>query len=254
MVAALVVLLGLLACLGRRDPGVTGRRVAGLLVLIAVIEPLASLYGHRRSCDETITLFSAAWFRGAAGGWGVTQLRLLVAAALVFAASRATRSVTADEPDESTGRDGVASAGGGPGRLFDRCHGLRRRGGGRLLIRHRPRGSRGIRASGVGRRVRVPGRCEARRTGHPGRAVPLLLGAARSVGADAGQAAAGRSGSSPRGRANGWVRAGPRFARWSSPSSPSFPTSGRGVSSRVGCGHSSIPKAGFFMIAGWAPR
>ncbi|WP_405143665.1 RDD family protein [Sphaerisporangium sp. NBC_01403] len=100
-VAALVVLLGLLACLGRRDPGVTGRRVAGLLVLIAVIEPLASLYSYRRSCGETIPLFSADWFRGAAGGWGITQLCLLVAAALVFAASRAMRSVTGDEPGES---------------------------------------------------------------------------------------------------------------------------------------------------------
>ncbi|MGW0590107.1 RDD family protein [Streptosporangium sp. NPDC002607] len=101
VVAALVVLLGLMACLGRRDPGVTGRRVAGLLVLIAVIEPLASLYSYRRSCDETISLFSAGWFRGAAGGWGITQLCLLVAAALVFAASRAMRSAAAGEPGES---------------------------------------------------------------------------------------------------------------------------------------------------------
>ena len=66
--------------------------------------------GHRTSrlvvqragiCDETIPLFSADWFRGAAGGWGITQLCLLVAAALVFAASRAMRSVTAGEPGES---------------------------------------------------------------------------------------------------------------------------------------------------------
>ncbi|GHH73143.1 hypothetical protein GCM10017673_29210 [Streptosporangium violaceochromogenes] len=42
-VPALVVLLGLLACLGRRDLGVTGRRVAGLLILITVIELLAWL-------------------------------------------------------------------------------------------------------------------------------------------------------------------------------------------------------------------
>ncbi|MGW3367286.1 RDD family protein [Streptosporangium canum] len=99
-VAALVVLLGLLACLGRRDPGVTGRLVAGFLVLIAVIAPLASLHSDRKGCDET-PLFSADWFGGVAGGWGITQLCLLVAAALVFAASRAMRSVTADEPGES---------------------------------------------------------------------------------------------------------------------------------------------------------
>ncbi|WP_440089470.1 RDD family protein [Streptosporangium sp. LJ11] len=97
---ALVVLLGLLACLGRRDPGVTGRRVAGLLVLVALIEPLASLHSDRNGCDET-PLFSAGWFAGVAGGWGITQLCLLVAATLVFAAPRATRSVTADEPGGS---------------------------------------------------------------------------------------------------------------------------------------------------------
>ncbi|MEV5411013.1 hypothetical protein AB0K60_19485 [Thermopolyspora sp. NPDC052614] len=96
-VPALVVVLGLLACLGGRDPGVTGRRVAGLLVLSAVIEPLASLYAGRSGCGEMISLFSADWFRAAAGGWGTTQLVLLVAAALVFAASRATGSVGARE-------------------------------------------------------------------------------------------------------------------------------------------------------------
>ncbi|WP_147268780.1 RDD family protein [Sphaerisporangium album] len=99
-VPAMVVLLGLLACLGPRDPGVTGRRVAGLLVLSAVIEPLASLHSDRKGCDETL-LFSVDWFKGVAGGWGITQLCLLVAAALVFAAPRAMRSVTTDEPEES---------------------------------------------------------------------------------------------------------------------------------------------------------
>ncbi|MFF0308724.1 RDD family protein [Streptosporangium sp. NPDC004379] len=97
---ALVILIGLLACLGHREPGLTGRRVAGLLVLIAVIEPLASLHSDRRGCDDT-PLFSADWFTGVADGWGINQLCLLVAAALVFAASRTVRSVTADEPGES---------------------------------------------------------------------------------------------------------------------------------------------------------
>ncbi|MFD8527688.1 RDD family protein [Streptosporangium canum] len=100
-VPALVVLLGLLACLGRRDPGMTGRRVAGLLVLIAVIEPLASLYSDREIYGETIPLFSADWFRGAAGGWGITQLCLLAAAALVFAASRVVRPPIGDETGAS---------------------------------------------------------------------------------------------------------------------------------------------------------
>ncbi|MCG5219487.1 RDD family protein [Streptosporangium sp. KLBMP 9127] len=100
-VPALVVFLGILACLCGRDPGAVGRRVAGLLVLAAAIGPLASLYSDRGICRETIPLFSVDWLRGAAGGWGITQLCLPAAAALVFAVSRATRPLTAGEPGES---------------------------------------------------------------------------------------------------------------------------------------------------------
>ncbi|MFJ2033553.1 RDD family protein [Streptosporangium sp. NPDC087985] len=100
-VPALVVLLGLLTCLGRRDPGVTGRRVAGLLVLIAVIGPLTSLYSEPHPCGGTIPLLSADWFSVVAGAWGITQLCLLAAAGLVFAASRAMRPVTGEEPAAS---------------------------------------------------------------------------------------------------------------------------------------------------------
>ncbi|MEV8636262.1 RDD family protein [Streptosporangium sp. NPDC051023] len=100
-VPALVVLLGLVACLGRRDPRVIGRRVAGLVVMIALIDPLASLYSDRGICGETVPLFSADWFTGVAGGWGITQLFLLTAAALVLGASRAMRPVTSSEPSES---------------------------------------------------------------------------------------------------------------------------------------------------------
>lgn len=96
-VPALVVLLGLLACLGRRDLGVTGRRVAGLFILITVIELLAWLYGGRGIYGETIPLFSAGGFGAVVGGWGITELCLLAAAALVFAASRKMRPVTGDE-------------------------------------------------------------------------------------------------------------------------------------------------------------
>ncbi|MDP9847626.1 RDD family protein [Streptosporangium lutulentum] len=97
-VPALVVLLGLLACLGRRDPRVTGRRVAGLLVLIAVIALLVRSYSGREIYAEMFPPFNADGFGAVAGGWAVTQLCLLVAAALVFAASREMRPVTGDEP------------------------------------------------------------------------------------------------------------------------------------------------------------
>ncbi|MER5421246.1 RDD family protein [Streptosporangium roseum] len=100
-VPVFVVLLGLLACLGGRDPGVTGRRVAGLLVLIAVLELLAWLSSGRGIYGETVPLSGAGGFGAVAGGWGTAQLCLLAAAALVFAASRVVRPVTGDEPGAS---------------------------------------------------------------------------------------------------------------------------------------------------------
>ncbi|MFI0423156.1 RDD family protein [Spongiactinospora sp. 9N601] len=83
-VPVLVVLVGLVAVLRGRDLGVTARRVAGLLVVGALMEPVASLYSVGGMCQETVPLFSADWFREAAGGWGIGQGCLLGAAALVF--------------------------------------------------------------------------------------------------------------------------------------------------------------------------
>ncbi|WP_204030895.1 RDD family protein [Sinosporangium siamense] len=67
----------------------------------AVINPLVSLHNERSGCSNTISLFSADWFRGAVGGWGISQVLYLVAAGLVFAASRAMSSVAAGEAGES---------------------------------------------------------------------------------------------------------------------------------------------------------
>ncbi|MEU8207424.1 RDD family protein [Streptosporangium sp. NPDC049046] len=106
-VPALMVLLGLLACLGRRDPGVTARRVAGLLVLIAAVELLAWSHGERGIYSETVSLFGAVGFGAVVGGWWITELCLLAAAALVFAASREMRPlhemrpVTGNKPGAS---------------------------------------------------------------------------------------------------------------------------------------------------------
>ncbi|MFF4415630.1 RDD family protein [Streptosporangium sp. NPDC001559] len=86
-VAALVVLLGLLSCLNRGDPGATGRRVAWLLVMGAAVGPLTSLYGYSEICREEIPLLSVERLAAMANGWGITQLCLLMAAALVFASS-----------------------------------------------------------------------------------------------------------------------------------------------------------------------
>ncbi|TQS21837.1 RDD family protein [Microbispora sp. KK1-11] len=87
-VPALAVLLGLLAYVRDRDREVVGRRVAGLLVVIAVVEPLIPMYSEPGGCLGTIPLLSVDWFRAVLGGWGPNQLCLLLAAALVYAASR----------------------------------------------------------------------------------------------------------------------------------------------------------------------
>ncbi|GAB3151064.1 hypothetical protein GCM10027161_50870 [Microbispora hainanensis] len=87
-VPALAVLLGLLAYV--RDTGreIVGRRVAGLLVVIAVVEPLTPMYLEPEGCVQTIPILSAEWFRRVLDSWGSNQLCLLLAAALVFAAAR----------------------------------------------------------------------------------------------------------------------------------------------------------------------
>ncbi|MGI5153803.1 RDD family protein [Microbispora sp. CA-102843] len=94
-VPALAVLLGLLAYV--RDTGreVVGRRVAGLLVVTAVVEPLVPMYSEPGGCLETIPLLSADWFRAVLSGWGSNQVCLLLAAALVYVASR---TATREEP------------------------------------------------------------------------------------------------------------------------------------------------------------
>ncbi|WP_182909520.1 RDD family protein [Microbispora sp. H13382] len=90
-VPALAVFLGLLAYVRGKDPQVVGRRVAGLLVLTAVAEPLIPLYSEPGGCGGTVPLLSADWFGRVLGNWGANQLCLLPAAALVYAASRTRR-------------------------------------------------------------------------------------------------------------------------------------------------------------------
>ncbi|MER7209896.1 hypothetical protein ABT340_22795 [Streptosporangium sp. NPDC000239] len=69
-VAALVVLLGLLPCLNRGDPGATGRRVAWLLVMGAAVGALVSLYGSSGICREEIPLLSVERLAAMTNGWG----------------------------------------------------------------------------------------------------------------------------------------------------------------------------------------
>ncbi|SNS35001.1 RDD family protein [Streptosporangium subroseum] len=96
-VSALLVLTGLLACLGRRDPETVGRRVAGVLVLLAIVGPALPRYvdpeGH-----GPMPLLSAAWFTTVIDSWGSTQFCLLTAAVLVLVASWAMRPADLEKP------------------------------------------------------------------------------------------------------------------------------------------------------------
>ncbi|GAB1819565.1 hypothetical protein HerbRD11066_27290 [Herbidospora sp. RD11066] len=89
-VPALLVLGGFFACLSRGNRRSVGRRTAGALVLIAVIEPLTPLYSSAEECGGTIPILSAEWFAAVAGSWGSTQLCLLAAAAFVVLVTHLT--------------------------------------------------------------------------------------------------------------------------------------------------------------------
>ncbi|GAA4231678.1 hypothetical protein GCM10023075_44280 [Streptosporangium album] len=97
-VPALLVFLGFLACLGHRDPRSTGRQVASVLGLIAVVEPITPAYSDPDTCGGTIPLLSADWFATVLGGWGSTQLCIMVAAGLVLLASWTMRYADHERP------------------------------------------------------------------------------------------------------------------------------------------------------------
>ncbi|MEV7971474.1 RDD family protein [Sphaerisporangium sp. NPDC088356] len=96
-VPALLVLVGFLACLGRRDARSVGRLTAGLLILIAVIEPATPAYASPDGCGGLIPILSAEWFTTVMSSWGSTQLCLLGAATLVLLATRMTSAATSSE-------------------------------------------------------------------------------------------------------------------------------------------------------------
>ncbi|MFF4416598.1 RDD family protein [Streptosporangium sp. NPDC001559] len=85
-VPAALVLVGLLACLGGRDPRRVGRRTAALLVLVAVAKPLVPPYMSDDGCGLS-PLFGAEWFDTVLGVLGEDQICLLGAAVLVLWAS-----------------------------------------------------------------------------------------------------------------------------------------------------------------------
>ncbi|GII77785.1 hypothetical protein Sru01_27670 [Sphaerisporangium rufum] len=96
-VPAILVVMGFLACLRRPDLWQAGRRAAGGLVLIAVLEPATPAYASPDACG-VIPLLSAEWFATMMDAWGSTQWCLFGAAALVLVATRMTSTAPLPRP------------------------------------------------------------------------------------------------------------------------------------------------------------
>jgi uncharacterized RDD family membrane protein YckC len=95
-VPALLVFAGFLACLRGRGPRSVGRRTAGVLVLIAVLEPVTPAYSSPEACGGLIPILSGEWFATVMSSWGSTQFCLLIAAALVLLAAWMMSATTSE--------------------------------------------------------------------------------------------------------------------------------------------------------------
>ncbi len=97
-VPSILVLTGFLM------PAVTGRRVAGLLVLLAIVGPAAPTYVADDGCSM-IPVLSGEWFATVASAYGPAESALLLSALLVMLGSRTVRDVW---PSGWAGRRAVA--------------------------------------------------------------------------------------------------------------------------------------------------
>ncbi|GGT20565.1 RDD family protein [Nonomuraea spiralis] len=82
-VPAVLVVAGFLTAGSRPRAPRAGRRVAGLLTLIALASPLGAQYFDFETCQVAAVL-SWRWFTEVVAAWGAAELLLLVAAALVL--------------------------------------------------------------------------------------------------------------------------------------------------------------------------
>ncbi|MEV4395546.1 RDD family protein [Nonomuraea sp. NPDC049607] len=105
-VPAIIVLTGLLASVGTGNGGVIGRRVAGLLTLLAVAGPLTPLYMSDDGCSM-IPVLSNRWFASVLNAYGPYESALLLSALLVLLA---TRTGGHPGPGGFTGRRAAAFA------------------------------------------------------------------------------------------------------------------------------------------------
>ncbi|MFI6732031.1 RDD family protein [Nonomuraea sp. NPDC050451] len=105
-VPSILVLAGLLMSAATGNGAVIGRRVAGLLVLIAIVGPASPSYMREDGCSG-IPVLSGEWFGTVLSAYGPAQYALLCAALLVLSATRTARDTW---PSGSTGRRAAAFA------------------------------------------------------------------------------------------------------------------------------------------------
>ncbi len=103
-VPSLLVLTGLLMSAVTGNAAVAGRRVAGLLVLLALVRPAAPSYVAEDGCSM-IPVLSGEWFATVARAYGPEESALLLSALLVLLATRTARDAW---PSGLAGRRAVA--------------------------------------------------------------------------------------------------------------------------------------------------
>ncbi|MET8984682.1 RDD family protein [Nonomuraea wenchangensis] len=103
-VPSLLVLTGFLMSAVTGNEAVAGRRVAGLLVLLAIVRPAAPSYVAEDGCSM-IPVLSGEWFATVARAYGPAESALLLSALLVLLATRTARDTW---PSGPTGRRAVA--------------------------------------------------------------------------------------------------------------------------------------------------
>ncbi|MFF5207008.1 RDD family protein [Streptosporangium sp. NPDC000396] len=89
-VPSILVLTGFLMSAATGNGAIIGRRVAGLLVFLAIVGPAAPSYMAEDGCSM-IPVLSSEWFATVASAYGPAQSALLLSALLVLLASRTVR-------------------------------------------------------------------------------------------------------------------------------------------------------------------
>ncbi|MFD1938281.1 MULTISPECIES: RDD family protein [Nonomuraea] len=105
-VPSVLVLTGYLMSAATGNGAIVGRRVAGLLALLAIVGPASPSYMHEDGCS-TIPVLSGEWFATVLRAYGPAHSALLVSASLVLLATRTARETW---PSGFPGRRGAALA------------------------------------------------------------------------------------------------------------------------------------------------